>query len=131
MSDTGTLLHPEAWVAARISNMVVGVVHTHTGRGPTRAWTWIEDDVISVVLRDLLSQGELSLIASGRNELVMGVRRAHQQTMKAELTAGVEDLTGRSVIAFLSADHLDPDIAVESFILEPAVSAHVAQPRKR
>jgi hypothetical protein len=30
----------------------------------------------------------------------------------------VEEITGRKVIAFLSDNHLDPDIAVESFVLE-------------
>jgi hypothetical protein len=31
-----------------------------------------------------------------------------------------ERLTGRSVVAFLSANHLDPDIAVESMVLAPS-----------
>jgi hypothetical protein len=35
------------------------------------------------------------------------------------LTSGVEAITGRRVIAFLSAKHLDPDIAIESFMLGP------------
>lgn len=39
--------------------------------------------------------------------------------MRSELIAGVQKLTGRKVIAFLSADHLEPDIAIESFVLEP------------
>ena len=32
----------------------------------------------------------------------------------------VEDITGRKVVAFLSANHLEPDIAIESFMLAPA-----------
>jgi hypothetical protein len=39
--------------------------------------------------------------------------------MRDDLTAGVEKITGRRVIAFLSANHLDPDIAIESFMLAP------------
>jgi hypothetical protein len=39
--------------------------------------------------------------------------------MGADLTAGVEEITGRQVIAFLSANHLDPDIAIETFMLAP------------
>jgi hypothetical protein len=31
----------------------------------------------------------------------------------------VEELTGRKVLAFLSDNHLDPDVAVESFVLSP------------
>lgn len=47
------------------------------------------------------------------------MRRAYQEMMRSELIAGVQKLTGRKVIAFLSADHLEPDIAIESFVLEP------------
>ena len=47
------------------------------------------------------------------------MRKAYQDTMGHELVAGVEEITGRKVIAFLSDNHIDPDIAVESFVLEP------------
>jgi hypothetical protein len=39
--------------------------------------------------------------------------------MSAELTAAVEHFSGRRVLAFLSANHVDPDLAVESFVLVP------------
>jgi uncharacterized protein YbcI len=38
--------------------------------------------------------------------------------MRPELIAIVERLTGRNVAAFMSADHVDPDVAVETFVLE-------------
>jgi hypothetical protein len=38
--------------------------------------------------------------------------------MSADLTRAVEELTERKVIAFMSANHIDPDLAVETFILE-------------
>jgi hypothetical protein len=47
------------------------------------------------------------------------MRQAYQYTMRTELVDGVEEITLRTVVAFLSANHLDPDIAVESFVLEP------------
>jgi len=39
--------------------------------------------------------------------------------MESELIQLVEECTGRVVSAFLSANHLEPDIAVETFVLEP------------
>jgi hypothetical protein len=39
--------------------------------------------------------------------------------MRADLVAGVEALTGRRVIAFLSSNSIDPDVNVESFLLAP------------
>ena len=38
--------------------------------------------------------------------------------MGKELTRSVEQLTGRRVIALMSDNHLDPDMAVEVFILD-------------
>jgi hypothetical protein len=40
--------------------------------------------------------------------------------MGDELTAGIEQILQRKVIAFLSANHIEPDIAIESFILAPS-----------
>jgi uncharacterized protein YbcI len=105
--------------AAKISNLVVQMMNGYTGRGPTKAWTSIDHELITVVVRDTFTKGERSLIGNGYRQLVIDVRRAYQQTMRDELVAGVERLSGRKVIAFLSDHHLDPDIAVESFVLEP------------
>jgi uncharacterized protein YbcI len=98
---------------------VVRLLSDYTGRGPTKARTYISDDLITVVLHDTLTKGERSLVRDGRINLVMENRRAFQHTMSAELTAAVEHLSGRTVLAFLSANHVDPDLAVESFILVP------------
>ena len=109
----------EQSLPAKISNMVVQLLHSYTGRGPTQAWTSIDEDLISVVLRDTLSKGEQSLVADDRANLVLEMRQAYQQTMGRDYVAGIERLTGRHVIAFMSANHLEPDIAIESFVLEP------------
>jgi len=103
--------------AAAVSNFVIKTVSEYTGRGPTKARTYIEDDLVTVVLRDSLTKGERSLVRDGRPELVLSTRLAFQQTMKDDLRAGVEEIMGRKVEAFLSANHMEPDIAIESFIL--------------
>jgi hypothetical protein len=35
-----------------------------------------------------------------------------------QLRGGVEQITGRKVVAFMSANHIDPDMAAEVFVLE-------------
>jgi uncharacterized protein YbcI len=106
-------------VAAEISNAVVRLISDYTGRGPTRARTHIDHDLVTVVLRDTLTKGEQSLVRNGQSELVLAARKAYQNVMKPDLVAAIERLTGRTVLAFLSDNHLDPDIAIESFVLEP------------
>jgi uncharacterized protein YbcI len=39
--------------------------------------------------------------------------------MQAEISGEVERLSGRKVIGFMSDNHIDPDLAVEVFVLEP------------
>lgn len=105
--------------AARISNLVVRTFAEYTGRGPTKAWTSLDGDLVTVVLQDTLTKGERSLVADGRSQLVLDMRRAFQDTMRTDLVAGVEVILERRVQAFLSDNHIDPDVAVETFVLEP------------
>jgi uncharacterized protein YbcI len=51
-------------------------------------------------------------------ESVYQMRRSFQQAMEAEFRQVVEDATGRKVIAYMSSIHVDPDLAVEVFVLE-------------
>jgi hypothetical protein len=39
--------------------------------------------------------------------------------MREDAIAKIEELTGRRVTAFMSANHIDPDLAAELFVLEP------------
>ena len=58
-------------------------------------------------------RGEIDIASAPR--LAAELRRA--EASDAELVAGVEEITGRKVEAFLSDNHLDPDVAVETFVL--------------
>jgi len=104
-------------LSAAISNAVVGLLHDYTGRGPTHARTTIGPDAIVVTLRDCLTKAERSLANSGQQLEVLAMRRAFQNTMRVELIAAVERLSGRTVEAFLSDNLHDPDVAVEVFLM--------------
>lgn len=105
--------------AADISNMVVRLTSQYTGRGPTKARTYINDDLVTVVLQDSLTKGERILVDHDHRELVLSARRAFQQAMQADFVAGIQEILGRQVAVFLSANHAEPDYAVEIFILAP------------
>jgi uncharacterized protein YbcI len=114
--------------AAAISNFAVRLLREYTGRGPTKARTTISGDMVVVVLREALLKSELSLVAAGESEAVREMRRKFWHAMRDELVAGVEEIIGRPVIAFLSDNQVDPDIAVEVFILEPDAQGESAAP---
>jgi uncharacterized protein YbcI len=106
-----------------ISTAVVQLLHEYTGRGPTKAKTSINEDVVTVLLADTLTKGERKLVDNGLSERVLQLRHDYQLTMRDELVAIVERQLDRTVIAFMSQNHIDPDLALEVFILEPAEGA--------
>lgn len=117
MSDVAET--PKGSVSSAISGAVVQLMREYTGRGPTKARTYINEDLITVVLQDTLTMGERSLVRDGEGELVISTRKAFQRTMSSQMIAAVERHSGRNVMAFLSDNHIDPDVAVESFVLVP------------
>lgn len=122
MTDTAVPLDSGAKAAA-ISNMTVRLLNQYTGRGPTRARTFFNDDMVTVVLQDTLTKGENTLVAHDQEQMVLATRKTFQDTMATDLIAGVEGIVGRVVVAFLSANHVAPDFAVETFILAPVADA--------
>jgi uncharacterized protein YbcI len=106
-------------VSSEICDAVVRLLRDYTGRGPTKAKATINSDSVMVVLGDTLTRGELKLAANGKAERVLQLRHDFQLAMRDELVEAVEAIIGRKVIAFMSQNHLDPDLAVEVFILEP------------
>ena len=79
------------------------------------------------MLQDTLT-GERSLVRDGRAALVLSTRKAYQETMRDDMVEGVEKIMGRKVLAFLSDNHMEPDVAVESFVLFPVERDHAADP---
>ena len=58
------------------ANHLVRLLNEYTGRGPTKARTSFSADLVTVVVRDLLTKGERSLVRDGRADLVLDLRRA-------------------------------------------------------
>jgi uncharacterized protein YbcI len=102
-----------------ISTAAVQLLHEYTGRGPTKAKTLINDNVVTVLLADTLTKGERRLVDAGYSDRVLQLRHDYQLTMRDELIACVEGQLDRKVIAFMSQNHIDPDLAVEVFVLDP------------
>ncbi|HKH87323.1 MAG TPA: Na-translocating system protein MpsC family protein [Acidimicrobiales bacterium] len=103
---------------AAITSAIVGIQTKHLGRGPSHASTAHSDQVITVIMRDVMTRAEKALVQTGERHAVMNMRQLLQEAMESDFKAAVERLTGRKVLAFVSGNHVDPDIAVETFILD-------------
>src|SRR5215212_5343936 len=102
---------------ATISNEIVRLQAEYYGKGPTRAKTYIVDDLVVVVLEESFTRAEKTLAERGEREAIQHIRRRFQQQMAESFTSVVEQVTGRRVRAFLSETDIEQDISVETFLL--------------
>jgi uncharacterized protein YbcI len=107
-------------LTSAISTAIVRMMREYTGRGPLKARTTIRDNVVLVMLEQTLTKGEQVLVDKGRNENVLALRHEYQEAMRDESSEKVAELTGRGVIAMMSANHLAPDLAAEIYVLDRA-----------
>jgi uncharacterized protein YbcI len=121
-------LRHDGELALAISTAVVRELASTTGRGPTQAKTTLGDNAVFVVLQDTLTRGERNLVDAGESEAVLDLRRRWQKVMRGSCSRRIEDLTGRKVVGFMSDNHIDPDIAVEVFILQALARDNARRP---
>jgi len=102
---------------ARISREIVRLQSEYYGKGPTKAKTYIVDDLVVVVLEESFTRAEKTLAERGEREAIQHIRRRFQQQMADTFIGVVEQATGRRVRAFLSETDIDQDVSVETFLL--------------
>ena len=118
-ADTMTTAQRHGDVLTAISDGMVGLLKEFYGRGPTRAKSYYEDDLVVCVLRGGFSRVEQTLLDGGRGDAVIQQRMEFQEVMRARFDDVVERATGRKVIGFMSGNQQEPDLMCEVFILAP------------
>jgi uncharacterized protein YbcI len=103
-------------VVADISREIVKTHSQYYGRGPTKARTIWKDDLIVVVLEEIFTRAERTLVEAGHFEQVRATRQAFQDEVEPLFRQLVEQATGRKVRSFLSQVNFD-GIASEVFVL--------------
>ena len=111
-------LRPSGELLEAVSNLVVRIYADHVGRGPTKARAYADRDIIVCVMEDTMTVAEKTLVDSGQADVALRVRRALQEVMREELATGIEELTGRRVVAQTGTGTLKPDVKSDLFILE-------------
>jgi uncharacterized protein YbcI len=116
---------------AAVTSALVGIHTEHLGRGPASASTFHQGNVIVTLMHDVLTPVERSLARNAQSEAVGRIRHLFQMTMEDDFREAVERLTGRRVLAFISGNQFDPDIAAELFVLDepiPDAAPRAARP---
>jgi uncharacterized protein YbcI len=107
-------------VLTAISDGLVALLKEFYGRGPTRAKSYFQDDLVVCVLRGGFSRVEETLLDGGRGDAVIQQRMEFQEVMRERFESVIEDATGRRVIGFMSGNQQHPDLMCEVFILAPS-----------
>ncbi|HXB16339.1 MAG TPA: Na-translocating system protein MpsC family protein [Solirubrobacteraceae bacterium] len=103
---------------AAVTSALVGIHTQHLGRGPTTASTFHYRNVLVTLMHDVLTHAERALGRHDNVDSVNHVRHVFQRAMEPDFREAVERLTGRRVVAFISGNQIDPDIAAELFVLD-------------
>jgi uncharacterized protein YbcI len=104
--------------AEAVATAISRLHREHYGRGASTARALIQRNYVVVFLEDIYTPGERTLIEAGDFDTVQETRDAFQRAMRPTFTDAVERIMGRKVVAFLSQVHVDPDLSVETFVLE-------------
>jgi uncharacterized protein YbcI len=104
---------------ANISRRIVVLHKDFYGKGPTKAKTYYNDDVVVVLMRGGFTKVEETLLEEGRGDSVIQQRADFQDVMVSRFKQVVEEETGRKVAAMMSGSHQHPDLICETFVLAP------------
>ena len=101
-----------------ISNAMVGLKKQLYGKGPVKAKTFINDNLVFVVLEGGLTRNEETLLAAGEERLVRQYRLRFQEVVAKTAHETIERLTGCTVLTYHSQIVFDPDRTFEIFVLD-------------
>ncbi len=103
-----------------LSSALVRLFRDFMGKGPDRCKSyWAGSDMLVILLSGGYTLAEQTLFEAGHGSAVQLSRAALQETLAERMRSTVEELSGREVVAFMSASHQDPDLSAEIFVLQP------------
>ena len=106
---------------AAISREMVRAMKTYYGRGPTKAKSYLLDDLLFVVMRGGALQSEKTLLEAGYDDTVREFRQKFENVMAERLVGTVEQLTERKVVTYQSQILFEPEVVIEVFVFDEPV----------
>jgi uncharacterized protein YbcI len=108
-----------AGLREEITRSVVRLYKEYIGHGPTKARTYIDDDLVVCVLQGGFSRAERTLLDHGRTGAVLDQRHALDEALRQPLSDMIERLVERRVVGFTSAVQADGELSTVVFLLGP------------
>jgi uncharacterized protein YbcI len=119
MSALSAPLTGDALLAA-VTDAMVSLHERYHHRAPVTAKTLLlGGDLLACVLGGVYTDVEKTMIELQRTTVVQETRSAFQEAMQQKFIQTIQRLTGRRVLAFISNQHVGPDLEIELFVLAP------------
>jgi uncharacterized protein YbcI len=100
-----------------VTESMVALHERYYHRVPASAKTqMLGGEVLVCVMGGVYTDVEKTMIELQRATIVQETRSAFQDAMQHKFIGEIERLSGRDVIAFISNQHVGPDIEVELFV---------------
>jgi len=117
VDERSTTRDERGQVLLDLSNAVVRIHKQYYGKGPTKARSHLTHDLLTVILEGGYTRSEQTLLEHGHEAEVTLARAALQDSVESELRVAVEQILGRSVRSFMSANDPAGDLQAEIFVL--------------
>jgi uncharacterized protein YbcI len=88
------------------------------GRPPVRARSFLQKDVLTVILEGGYTTIEHKLEEHGHTDEIIATRLAMQKAVETEMRDAIETILNRSVRSFMSANDPANDLQAEVFVLD-------------
>jgi len=109
---------------AELSDAMVRIYKEQFGRGPTKAHSvYAGPDLVICTLEHTLTPAEHRMVQLGEHQRVRDIRTFFQHASEQEFVSAVEQITGRSVRAFVSGTDTEHDVSSEVFYLHAKLSS--------
>jgi len=105
--------------AMAICNAITLALKRSSGKGPTKVKAHSTHDQVAVVVEDMLTTLERTLIEDGHEQLVSEARQALTGRMADECRATIEQATGRRVVGWQTDINAGADRAFTLIQLQP------------
>lgn len=120
-----------ASLLSAISREMVKAMKTYYGRGPTKAKSYLMDDLLFIVMRGGITEAEQTLLSAGESDAVRAFRQRFENIMAERLVGTIEQLTDRKVLTYQSQVLFDPPLVVEVFLFDKPLGRPVIEETAR
>lgn len=105
--------------AMAICNAITAALKRSSGKGPTRVKAYSTHDDVAVVVEDMLTTLERTLVEDGHEQLVSEARQVLTGRVANECRATIEQATGRRVVGWQTEVDPSADRAFTLIQLQP------------